>query len=144
MPRLFSNTMTSTAVLAQVDSVTNWVSAIGTWFGGLATATAVGVALWISHRDRSRADSERRDRDLENVITATQAYSPAVVSSREPSIRDLPRCSQWWTPPPTPRVRCATLTMLNALGTAGRRGEPRRGAGPAWSHRKGPFHCWVR
>jgi hypothetical protein len=36
---------------------------IGTWFGGIATAAAVGVALWISHRDWRRADAERRDQE---------------------------------------------------------------------------------
>jgi hypothetical protein len=38
-------------------------TAIGTWFGGIATAAAVAVALLISHRDWSCADAERRDRE---------------------------------------------------------------------------------
>lgn len=38
-------------------------SAIGTWFGGLATVTAVVAALMIAHRDWSRADRERRDEE---------------------------------------------------------------------------------
>jgi hypothetical protein len=40
-------------------------TAFGTWFGGIATAAAVAVALWISHRDWSRADADRREREVE-------------------------------------------------------------------------------
>ena len=39
------------------------LSVIGIWFGGIVTAVAVGVALWISHRDWARADAERRDQE---------------------------------------------------------------------------------
>lgn len=37
-------------------------AAVGVWTGALATSTAVGVALWISHRDWRRADAKGRDR----------------------------------------------------------------------------------
>ena len=38
-------------------------SVIGIWFSGIATASAVGVALWSSRCDRRRADAERRDQE---------------------------------------------------------------------------------
>ncbi|MDQ3154081.1 MAG: hypothetical protein M3R63_20960 [Actinomycetota bacterium] len=38
-------------------------SVVGTWFGGVVTVIAVGVALWIAHHDWRRADAERRDQE---------------------------------------------------------------------------------
>ena len=42
--------MASVIVLAQADSVANWVAAIGQVLGALGTLAAVGVALWLAQR----------------------------------------------------------------------------------------------
>ena len=53
------------------------LSVIGTWFGGIATAAAVAVALWISHRDWRRADAERRDQEKAQARLVVSRVAPS-------------------------------------------------------------------
>lgn len=61
--------MTSTAVLAQADSVATWIGAIGGLVGAIGTVAAVVVALWLAQRDR-------RDRQAAQarLVTITVSY----------------------------------------------------------------------
>jgi hypothetical protein len=53
------------------------LSVIGIWFGGIATTVAVGVALWISHRDWRRADAERRDQEKAQARLVVSRVAPS-------------------------------------------------------------------
>ena len=47
----------------------------GEWFGGLATALAVAVALWVAIRDGRRRDEDRRDEQAaqaRHVVSETE------------------------------------------------------------------------
>lgn len=82
--------MTSTAVLAQADSVANWVGAIGQWAGAVATLAAVIVALRLTRWERRRDRAERRDREAAQarLVTITVRYT----RSPEPSEQDFVPC----------------------------------------------------
>ncbi len=66
--------MTSTAVLAQADSVANWLSVAGQWASALAT---VFVAFKVDQWQRRRDTEERRDRETAQarLVTITVDYS---------------------------------------------------------------------
>lgn len=61
--RILSDTMVSTELPAQPDSVANWVSAIGT-IGQCLIGIGVLLVAFVAYRwDRRRATAERRDRE---------------------------------------------------------------------------------
>lgn len=68
--------MTSTAVLAQTDSVANWVAAVGQVLGAVGTFAAVVVALRLARWERRRDTAERRDREAAQarLVTITVDY----------------------------------------------------------------------
>lgn len=73
--------MTSTAVLAQADSVATWISAIGGLVGTIATITVAVIAYrWDRQRDmadRRDRETERRNREAEQarLVAITVDYS---------------------------------------------------------------------
>ncbi|MDQ2883997.1 MAG: hypothetical protein M3Y48_23310 [Actinomycetota bacterium] len=66
--------MTSTAVLAQADSVTNWLGVAGQWASACAT---VFVALKVDQWQRRRGTEERRAREMEQarLVVITVDYT---------------------------------------------------------------------
>jgi hypothetical protein len=66
--------MTSTVVLAQADSMANWLGVAGQWAGALPT---VFVAFKVDQWQRQRNTADRRDRERSQVtlVTIVMDYS---------------------------------------------------------------------
>lgn len=76
--RLLSVTMTSTVVLAQAESVANWLGVAGQWVGAGAT---VFVAYIVDRWQRQRNNAERHDRERSQAKLVTIAMDYSVYGS---------------------------------------------------------------
>lgn len=66
-----SDSMTSTAVLTQADSLATWLGVAGQWVGALGTFAAVLVALRLARWERRRDTAEQRDREAAQARLVT-------------------------------------------------------------------------
>ena len=64
-------------------NITDWIGAIGQALGALFTAAAVGVALWIAHRDTRRSRAEKYAQSEAQARLVVVDHPALVVQSTE-------------------------------------------------------------